>query len=75
MINIEGRHQTINIISGHKVTFQLKEMSQIFLAETEGRNFHTVIEGFPLLQPRHQQCCRALSEVSDLYQSHLIRSV
>jgi hypothetical protein len=60
MVNTQGCHQTINITVGRKVTFHLKELSQKFLAETEGRKFHTVVEQFPLLQSRPQQSCRAL---------------
>jgi hypothetical protein len=49
MINIQGCHQTINIVAGNKVTFLLKELSQMFLAGTERRNIHTVIEEISLL--------------------------
>ena len=49
MINIQGSHQTINIVVSDKVTFLLKELSQTFLAGTERRQFHIVIEEIPLL--------------------------
>jgi hypothetical protein len=49
MINIQGCHQTINIVAGDKVTVLLKELSQTFLAVTERRYFHIVIEEIPLL--------------------------
>jgi hypothetical protein len=50
MINIQGCHQTINIVAGYKVTFLLKELSQTFiLAGKERRHFHIVIKEIPLL--------------------------
>jgi hypothetical protein len=49
MINIQGCHQTINIVAGDKVTFLLKELSQTFLAGTESTHFHITIEEIPLL--------------------------
>jgi hypothetical protein len=65
MINIQGCHQTINIVAGDKDTFLLKELSQTFSAVTERRHFHIVIEEIPLLQSRRQHLLYPL-EVPDL---------
>jgi hypothetical protein len=49
MINIQGCHQTINIVAGDKVNFLLKQLSHVFggkeklIISLPSRRFHCIV--------------------------------